>query len=570
MDITKIDNNDLEFICLWYTVAKDVFGVEPCAASTKTKKKIRKWIYKTYIVGADYSQEVMNYVAKEVSDKEFFDFLKVCYDQIQLYGTNKKQIFDKNSADLAEDVKNAIWALLNTDAYCARPQQEGTQVQFVIDNCEAFDRTLILLEATDVPQGDYDCLSFENGSLLKEGDEYKLVGETIDYGQDACIPFVIRFTNAKVHIRLYKATETFNGTPWLQLESICSAILDKYFLSGECFNDYEKEILPLLVEISKLTYWARIPEQYKDMGFSCLISYMTELGYTELIPLIEEIEKGNFSNGKKQRKIDKLMTKLNNQKYEPLWRKIFDIVVKSQENYPAKVSMYCSRELLNEIRDNIQRYFESQGYLGEYPDFVKKGTIQGIHLAESYDKSYFVGAEKNVVYHIHCVEEYFNEHLMINFICGTEILRKDERMGDAFACLFDAKGRHLYQVVSYESGYINKNGKEETDDLELRTQIAVKRAELKKLTKEEREAVQDLGISKLLLLFFVFVFMGGFFALFMTMGFMLMEVLLCLIFGMPREISVLFAETPWWMLFASVWVLFGGAMGIITILAKRK
>ena len=98
----------------------------------------------------------------------------------------------------------------------------------------------------------------------------------------------------------------------------------------------------------------------------------------------------------------------------------------------------------------------------------------------------------------------------------------------------------------------------------------MKRAELKKLTKEEREAVQDLGISKLLLLFFVFFFMGGFFALFMTMGFMLIEVLLCLIFGMPREISVLFAETPWWMLFASVWVLFGGAMGIITILAKRK
>ena len=77
MDITKIDNNDLEFICLWYTVATDVFGVEPCSASTKTKKKIRKWIYKTYIAGADYSQEVMNYVAKEVSDKEFFDFLKV-------------------------------------------------------------------------------------------------------------------------------------------------------------------------------------------------------------------------------------------------------------------------------------------------------------------------------------------------------------------------------------------------------------------------------------------------------------------------------------------------------------
>lgn len=570
MEISKIDLNFIEIFAMWYTVASDVFEVDPCSAALKTQKKIRKWIYKTYIAGTSYPKEAMKYMDKAVDEKEFFEFIKNCHDQIQANGTQKEQLFERAAIDLAEDVKSAIWALLDTDVYCDKIYQNGADAQIKVEYCETFDRTLTLINASYLPQSNYDCLSFENGSFIKYGEEYKLIGEAIDYAQDTYTPFAIRFRDAKVDVSLYKATETFDGKPWLQLESICSAILDKYFLPGECFNDCEKEILPLLVEISKLSYWARIPEQYKDTGFSYLTSYMTELGYIELIPLVEEIEKGKFNSEKRQRKIDKLISKLNTQKYEPLWRKIYDIVEKSQENYPSKASVCCSKEMLNETRGNIQKFLESQGYLGEYPDFVKEGAIQGIHLAESYDMSYFVGAEKNVVYHIHCVEEYFNEHLMIKFICGTEILRKDERMGDAFSCLFDAKGRRLYQVVSYESGYINENGEEETDDLKLRTQIAVKKAELKKLTKEEREAIQGMRISSWHIFFFVFGFMGGFFATFMTIGFMLIAVVTCLIVGQPETIPSMFVGVPWGVMFVLLWILFGIAMGIVTVLVKRK
>lgn len=484
---------------------------------------------------------------------------------------DKKQLFDKASVDLLEEVKSAIWALLDTDFYCKKICQKGTDAWIVVENCETFDRTLILKDVSCVPEDDYDCLSFENGSLIKDGDEYKLIGEMIDYDQDTYTPFAICFTNAKVDISLFKADEAaFCGTPWLHLQSVCSTILDKCFLGGEYLNDREKEILPLIVEISKLSYWARIPEQYENMAFSRLTSYMTELGYDELVPLIGEIEKDNFNNRKKQRKLDKLILKLNTQKYELLWRKIYDVVVKSQENYPSKASVCYSKELLSETRDNIQKYLEAHGYSGEYPNFVKKGRIRGIHLAGSYDTSYFVGAEKNVAYHIHCVEEYFNEHLMVQFICGTEILRKDESTGDIYSCIFNAKGRRLFQIVSYESGYINENGEKETDDLKQRTEIAVKRAELKKLTKEERAAVQGSGISSWQIFFLVFAFMGGLFATFMTIGFLLIAVLLCLVFGLPQEIPSMFAEVPWWLIFALSWVLFGGAMGIVTVLVKRK
>lgn len=173
-------------------------------------------------------------------------------------------------------------------------------------------------------------------------------------------------------------------------------------------------------------------------------------------------------------------------------------------------------------------------------------------------------------YHIHCTEEYFDEHLTVQFVCGTELLRKNETAGDIYSCLFNAKGRRLFQTVSYESEHINLDGENETDDLEQKVQIAVKKAELTKLTKEERKAMGDFGISYWKLYLSVFVVMGGLFSVFMTIGFMLIAVAACLIFAQPQTIPSMFTEVPWWKLFLLTWVLFGGAMGIVTVLAKRK
>lgn len=571
MDISEIDINDIELFDLSYVIAKDVFRAEPVSASANKQKKIRKWIEKTYLAGETFPQKVMQCIGKEVSNEDFFEFLKACHEQVQLNGTQKKQLFDKSSAGLTEEVKSAIWTLLEQAVYFGNIRKVGNNAQIDVDYSAGCDRTLTLINAAGIPEGKFDCLSFENGSLVKQDDEYRLIGEAENYEESLSAPFAISFTDAKVDVTLFRADEQlFIETPWTYLQSVAGEILYKYMLPGKYLNDREKELLPLIAEISKLSYWAYIPDEYKSADFSHIKAYIVKFGYSELLPLIERLEKEFFNDNKKSRIIKKLVYKLNNQKYEPLWRELYNILVESQTAYPSKAVVCCPTELLNETRSDIQKLMESHGYSGEYPDFVKKGAIRGVRLADSYEMSYFIGAERNVMYHIHCTEEYFDEHLTVQFVCGTELLRKNETAGDIYSCLFNAKGRRLFQTVSYESEHINLDGENETDDLEQKVQIAVKKAELTKLTKEERKAMGDFGISYWKLYLSVFVVMGGLFSVFMTIGFMLIAVAACLIFAQPQTIPSMFTEVPWWKLFLLTWVLFGGAMGIVTVLAKRK
>ena len=578
MDISKIDFSYIELFDLSYESAESVFGIDPIAAPAKKQKKIRKYIQQNYIDSEIYSPacpEVMQYVGKEVSDKDFIEFIKACHDYVQINGTHKKQLFNEFSTDFSEEVKAALWALLERDCHLGNFRMVGENAQIDVDNGAGYDRTLTLVNATGVPKGRVDNLSFEHGSLIKQDYEYILSGEAEDYDEDSSNFFSIRFTDAKVDIVLSKAGEgLFMQTPWTHLESIAVDIFDKYiYLPAEYLNDREREILPLIAEISKLSYWAVIPDEFKSVGFPQLRAYIVKYGYNELLPLVERLEKEYFDGNKKYSIIEKLTSKLNTQKYEPLWRELYNILVESQAEYPSRTELFCPTELLNETRSNIQKLMEAHGYSGEYPDFVKKGAIRGIRLAESYDENHFVGHEKNVVYHIHCTEEYFGEHLMIQFLCGTELLKKNETAGDVYSCVFNAKGRRLFQTMSYESEYINFNGEVETQDLEQRVEIAVKKAELIKLTKEERREIGDVELDfwqRFLIGFLAIIVLGFVAGVICTVGFMLLGVILCLIFAIPQAIPDMFTDLPWWKFFLFAWALLDGAMVLIIVFEKRK
>lgn len=572
MDVSKIDITFIELFDLSYTIAKDVFEVEAIDASAKMKKKIRKWIEKTYITGGDFPENVMRYIGKEVSDEDFIEFIKACHDQVELTATQKKQLFDQSSVDFTEEVRAAIRAVIEEEVFYGNVRKVGKDAQLNVGYTSDYDRTLTLVNASGLPEGSFDYLSFADGSLIKQDDEYILSGNAENYDDDSSTSFSIRFTDAKVDVTLFQTSEQiFTETPWANLAIIAGNILSKHlFLPGDHLNDREKELLPLIEEISALGYWMFILNESKTADFSQLKSYVVRFGYSELLPVFENLEKNFSDDKKKNRIIRKLTSKLNTQKYEPLWRELYNTISKTQEEYPTRAIALCPTELLNETRSNIQKLMESHGYSGTYPDFIKKGTTRGIRLVESYGMSYFVGAKKNAAYHIHCTEDYIGDQLTVEFICGTEILRKDETAGDIYSCMFDAEGRRLFKTVSYQSNYINPDEDEECEsqNLEQRVQIAVKKAELKKLTKEEQKELLDFDFPYWKLFLFVFVFMGGLFGFFITIGFMLMAVLIGLIFAVPQEIPSMFSEIPWWAMFLSAWGLFGGAMGVITVLAK--
>lgn len=92
----------------------------------------------------------------------------------------------------------------------------------------------------------------------------------------------------------------------------------------------------------------------------------------------------------------------------------------------------------------------------------------------------------------------------------------------------------MFRTILYEGEYVNREDKNETNDLEQRVQIAIKRAKLQKLTKEERKAVDGFDISYWKLFFFIFILMGGAFAVLFTIGFMMLEIATCLLFAQPQ------------------------------------
>ncbi|MBQ5626140.1 MAG: DUF3878 family protein, partial [Paludibacteraceae bacterium] len=86
---------------------------------------------------------------------------------------------------------------------------------------------------------------------------------------------------------------------------------------------------------------------------------------------------------KRDRLTNKLLALLNRRKYEPLWREIYKLISASQCGYPDAVPVLCNKEILHETREKIQKRMEAHGYSGNYPDFMKKGSINGLHSVTS-------------------------------------------------------------------------------------------------------------------------------------------------------------------------------------------
>ena len=100
--------------------------------------------------------------------------------------------------------------------------------------------------------------------------------------------------------------------------------------------------------------------------------------------------------------------------------------------------------------------------------------------------------------------------------------------------------------------------------------IAVKKAELRKLTKEEWKQYDVFSPSAFGLFLLAFIVMGGMFAILMTLAMVVLSVLVTVLFGQAGAIPEMMKEMPWQFLFGIAWIGFGGAMGIITVLTRRK
>lgn len=560
MDISKLDLNYIELFALAYSVAEQVFDIEPIQASPRKQKKIRKWVNKTYIEGDDLPKKVLNFIDSSRSDSEFFEFMVACSEHITQHGTWKRQLFEKVAIDFPEDVKRAFIHLFETMEYCETIEKQENKIIFTLDESDAYKRKLILHTSEESFVDDFDILGFSDAQIIKEENGYKLICVAENFEKETSVPIRIFFEQATTEIEIYRADRRdFNDNPWESLAFMAFDILEKNDLGTEYFNQKERDLIPLLKELRALSVWAPLYDE-EIHNFKILKQYITKHNLLHLIPLVDKIAARNKNRPKSPLLLLRLTSKLNEAICESLWRELYELVVDTQEEY-ADIILSYNQEELNKIRFQIEETFHSLGYEGKYPNFNKKGAIKGIRLEESYNQTYFVGAEKNVQHIVQC-REFFNcDTLNVQFICGTALLKKCETIDDVYSCCFNKNGRRLFKKFCWDT--------ENTDNLNQFITIASKKAECTKLSKKEKEL---LGNGTVTWQYFIsmFIFAGSLFAILMTAAIFLILCLVTAIIVGFGSILDMIKQMPWWLFFAIGFVGFGGAMAIVDTKAKMK
>ena len=452
--------------------------------------------------------------------------------------------------DFPEHIRRILKDLLENedDGLILHPNGKDLTIENRFDTCYSWKLTLA--DVSGLPEQVEDGSTFWCNGLDKVGDRYVLKGY-MEYSDAEESQDVERcFSGVSVEYAAHRANMGPNGMkPWAGLSILAYGIVRKHEVVPQLMNDRELALLPLLKEITMLGYWLGIPEEVSRSG----LPHLRQLLDSKLHRFLDRVEQSAGTWKLYWKAANMLLAQLNRSEYEPIWRKIYNEIAASQDEYPVRT--YTSAEL----RRKIENLFHSWGYSGKYPDFIKTGEVKGLHVQDSHGMSYFVFNEKNAVFHIHC-QEYpgWQDAVQIEFLCGTEFLKQGEQPGDIWSCTFDAKGRRLIHSVSCFC----------EEDLLVKATIAVKKAELLKLTKEERMDGGSANLLRLFLMFFLFA--GGFFAVFWTLGFSLLTMLITGIVAGWSEIPEMLHTMPWIEMIIMSWLGFGGAMGIVCVIAERN
>lgn len=462
----------------------------------------------------------------------------------------RKEQFDRFSADLSDDVRKAIWDLIQCPHFDQELCPKDGVLKIEIDSGTACIRYLTLYNVSGVPVG-ADLLDFE--SLVKRRDEYRLVVDAWDDEADQNITFTIRFSHAQVDVQPCRVESSWPDChPWETLVSTANQLMQKYSISETLFNSKERDLLPLLEELSRLSQYSDPEEGGVSPDYPQLRKILEEYDARELLPILEKLEK-NDSFPKKGRYLGMLFARLDTVRYEPLFRKLWEQIQESQKDYPARALVLLGECELTNLRNRVEALMKCYGYSGTYPDFYKNASLKGIRLAESYGMDYFVMGEKNAISHIH-VNEVMAGQLCLELICGTKLLKKNQERGDYLSCLFNTKGRTFAKTIFCEE-----------NQLSILLPIADKLAQLQRLNRNERTLRNTQKEPALLLFLFWLILGGGAFAVLFTLVTFLIELITLFIAGEVQALLVF----PWLRLFLFCWLGFGGLMGIAMTMINK-
>lgn len=438
--------------------------------------------------------------------------------------------------DFPEEVRRVLKDLIDSKdgELVMHPRGKELVLENRYDLCFCWFATLT--DVSGLPEEAEDGWTLWCSDIRSDGDGYVFVGEAEGPESDECMDVQLRFSDVTVELESVRGDPAqAHAAPWWMLAMLAEGVIRKSEVAPQLLNDRERELLPLLWEVTALAGWRGMQEGDARMEFPLLRKRLDP----KLHRLLDRLE-GNVADWKRYFKdSNRLQTQLNRSKYEHIWRGIYDAYAASQAEYPLK------SRVSEVVRREIEERLHALGYSGRYPDFVKHGEVRGLRVRESYGQTFFICNEKNAVFHIHC-REYsgWGDGAQLEFLCGTQFLRKGETAGDILSCMFRAEGRRL--IRSGSSILCDDLGA-----LDGKLGIAVKRAELRRLSREERRSEGTTAVVPLVLIAScVLAALGiGFFMV-------VSGLLTALLFGWS-EIPEMLREMPWGGLFFLAWALLG-------------
>lgn len=521
-------------------------GGDPRNLLPGRQAKIRKTLCENYgeIIYA-LPQQAAACFDSAVSDEELLVFLSECKDLLECHYRHRDEVFEETIAFLPPAVGEALQLLAQHDFW---PPADASG-RLPLDEEPAFRQWLVLEDPQGLPAGDTEWM-LEDLALSRHPESghfrMELRLENPDTGQlcSTCV----NFTGAAVEGESQDCTAILGitGNPWNDLCAMASSLCRKARTFPQLCSPEESALLPLCREAAALGLWYgdEVPADFP------LLEEMLAPCPPKALQLLRRM-KTALGTKKHTNAAMALRQELSRAAYEPLWRDIYERICRSQRPYRR----CCAAP--PELRAAIDGVLAGNGFTGTYPDYTRTGAIRGPRLAESYDMSYWIWNEKRVLQHIRCAEITDGTGLIgIRFLCGTAALRRGDAPTDLFGCMFNAGGRRFFRTC-------------QADDPLRGAAIAVKKAQLEKLTPEERAACGQPGADWGLFWWFLLLG-GGMFGIFMTLGMMLLGAAAALLFGQPEIIGQMMTEIPWGQCLAFCWIAFGGIMGLITVLAKQK
>ncbi|MBE5818414.1 MAG: hypothetical protein E7312_05095 [Clostridiales bacterium] len=569
MDLKSLSEDELSEI---YVMAVDLiwrFSLESAKNSPRTDEKVRKYALK------NYAQRVPIDL-NEIKDGKFVKFLFEC-KELHNRAIEDRNALIRNAFSVFDEETKSVFEsfMFEAENWRVKFTDEENYTWIEVYDSNSYVKYLLLKDAHGIPTLNEDnTITFTEMFRADDG-RFVINGLSENYVDDTKETVSMSFTWAKSHVTLYSAMcallFSWQDSPFEDIRSVCMEIRFKSEMSDSKYlNEKEKSLLPLITEITNISNWHFAfegGENSKHHSYGLLKSRALELGYHKIVKLLTKMETTAPTSFAFRRNVDQVSLLLSNKKYEPLLRGIYNELTESQSEYPERVCENADAGTLKSIKGRITKLMHENGYSGKYPEYTKYSQIKAPRLLTSYGQSYVIANEKRVqsIVRFSMEDTVESDSVILSARCSGAALKKDETPDDLFGMSFDAKGKRWTSSISKEISLKESYN----EDLTLTVSAAIKKAQMSKLTKRERE-LNVKQYSKWRLFLYIFVFAGGFFGIFFTICFsLLMFLLIWLMDGWQMALEV-FTGFPWLFTLAFCWIAFGGAMGVVMCLAARK